>query len=212
MRRQRAAVERHHDIALSRILRLGQDPVGKALDGRSGHIALQLLDRRSIGECKLPRHDPREYDILIENGADALRGDQQHARSRERTGGVQIGLIADHGRKDEGRDGIDQGYPQLSAILFGEDLDQAIDQDMEEVGGPLTAVTTSRSPRTCSSASSSLPRRTGSGSPASPTSRPIRAGFIWPPSWISTAAKSSAGRWQIICAPHFHWRLWRWPL
>jgi len=42
----------------------------------------------------------------------------------------------------------------------------------------IRAVTSSRSPRTCSSATSSPPRRTGSGSPTSPTSRPIRAGFI----------------------------------
>jgi putative transposase len=30
----------------------------------------------------------------------------------------------------------------------------------------------------------------------SPTSRLIRAGFIWPRSWTSTAARSSAGRWR----------------
>jgi len=41
----------------------------------------------------------------------------------------------------------------------------------------------------CSSATSSPPRRTGSGSPTSPTSRLIRAGFIWPRSWTSTAAR-----------------------
>src|SRR6266480_5147882 len=69
-----------------------------------------------------------------------------------------------------------------------------------------TLVTTSRSPRTCWSATSSLPRRTGSGSPTSPTSRLIRAGSIWQRLWTSTAARSSVGRWQIICAPHFHWR------
>jgi transposase InsO family protein len=49
-------------------------------------------------------------------------------------------------------------------------------------------------------------RRTGSGSPISPTSRPIRAGSIWPPSWTCTAAGSSAGRWKIICAPNCRWR------
>jgi putative transposase len=31
----------------------------------------------------------------------------------------------------------------------------------------------------------------------------IRAGSIWPPSWICTAAGSSAGRWRIICAPTY---------
>jgi hypothetical protein len=38
-------------------------------------------------------------------------------------------------------------------------------------------------------------------------SRPIRAGSIWPPSWTSTAAGSSAGRWRIICAPTCRWQL-----
>jgi putative transposase len=36
--------------------------------------------------------------------------------------------------------------------------------------------------------------------------------FIWPRSWTFTAARSSAGRWRIICAPSYHWRPWRWPL
>jgi len=42
------------------------------------------------------------------------------------------------------------------------------------------------------------------------TSRPIRAGSIWPPSWICTAAGLSAGRWRIICVPACHWRPCGW--
>jgi hypothetical protein len=50
-----------------------------------------------------------------------------------------------------------------------------------------------------------------SGSPASPISRPVRAGSIWPPSWICTAAGSSAGRWPIICVPSCRWQPCAWP-
>src|ERR1019366_4641348 len=35
-----------------------------------------------------------------------------------------------------------------------------------------------------------LPRPTRSGWRTSPTSRPRKAGFIWPPCWTSTAARS----------------------
>jgi HTH-like domain len=56
--------------------------------------------------------------------------------------------------------------------------------------------------RICLIGTSSPPRRTGSGSPTSPTSKPIRGGSIWPPSWTCTAAGSSAGRCAIICAPN----------
>jgi putative transposase len=31
-------------------------------------------------------------------------------------------------------------------------------------------------------------------------------------SWTCTAARSSGGRWRIICAPTCRWRPWRWPL
>ena len=41
--------------------------------------------------------------------------------------------------------------------------------------------------------------RTRSGSPTSPTSRPPRAGSIWPRSWICSGARSSAGRCAITC-------------
>ena len=44
-------------------------------------------------------------------------------------------------------------------------------------------------------------RRTGCGSPRSPTSEPGRAGRTWSPSKTSTAAGSSAGAWPITCAP-----------
>ena len=37
-----------------------------------------------------------------------------------------------------------------------------------------------------------------------------RDGSIWPPSWTSTAAGSSAGPWMIICAPSCHWRRCGW--
>ena len=72
--------------------------------------------------------------------------------------------------------------------------------------GPPTAATTSRLPRTYSIGTSPPPRRTRSGSLTSPISRPIRAGSIWPPSWTCTAARSSAGRWRIICAPTCRWQ------
>ena len=47
--------------------------------------------------------------------------------------------------------------------------------------------------------------RTGSGSPISPISRPRRAGCTWRPSWIYSAARSSAGpcgdHMQVELAP-----------
>ena len=49
-------------------------------------------------------------------------------------GGVQIGLVADHGGEDEGRNRIDQRNSPFSAVLFGKDLDQAVDKDVQEVG------------------------------------------------------------------------------
>ena len=115
-------------------MRLGQDPVGKALDARPRHVALQLLDRRPIGERKFPRHDARERDVLIEDGADALRRNQQNARIGQCARGVQIGLVADHGGEDERRNRVDQGNSPFAAVLFGKDLDQAVDQDMQEIG------------------------------------------------------------------------------
>jgi putative transposase len=38
-----------------------------------------------------------------------------------------------------------------------------------------------------------------------------RVGSIWPPSWICTAAGSSAGRWRIICVPSCRWLPCAWP-
>jgi putative transposase len=43
------------------------------------------------------------------------------------------------------------------------------------------------------------------------TSRPIRAGSIWPPSWTCTAAGLSAGQWPIICVPNCRWQRCGWP-
>ena len=74
-----------------------------------------------------------------------------------------------------------------------------------------TAATICRPPPTCWSGTSRPQPRTRFGSPTSPTSRPIRAGSIWLPSWTSTAAGSSAGRWPIICAPNCRWRHCGWP-
>jgi hypothetical protein len=42
-------------------------------------------------------------------------------------------------------------------------------------------------------------------------SRPIRAGSIWPRSWISTAERSSAGQCAITCAPTCRWQPCGWP-
>ena len=68
---QRAAIKGDYDDFLGAIpASLGQDPVGKALDARPRHVALQLLDRPAIGECQLARHDAREGDVLVESLAD----------------------------------------------------------------------------------------------------------------------------------------------
>ena len=51
------------------------------------------------------------------------------------------------------------------------------------------------------SATSRQPARTSCGSPTSPMSRPRRGFSIWRSSWMSGAAGSLAGRWQITCEP-----------
>ena len=52
----------------------------------------------------------------------------------QRAGGVQIGLVADHCGKNERRNRADQGDSPFDAVLFGEDLDQTFDNNMQEVG------------------------------------------------------------------------------
>ncbi len=79
------------------------------------------------------------------------------------------------------------------------------------VCGPPTAVMTSRSPEPARPQLHRHCRRTGSGLLISPTSRPIRAGSIWPRSWISTVERSSAGQCAIICAPTCRWQPCGWP-
>ena len=66
---------------------------------------------------------------------------------------------------------------------------------------PPTAVIIWRSLLTGSHSASRLPRRTGYGSPISPTSPPARAGCIWPPYSTWRPARSSAGPCVITCAP-----------
>ena len=64
-----------------------------------------------------------------------------------------------------------------------------------------TAATICRSPRTCWRSASRHPRRTGSGWPTSPISRPAKGGCIWRPCSIWRPARSSAGPCATICVP-----------
>jgi hypothetical protein len=62
------------------------------------------------------------------------------------------------------------------------------------VGLTRDATTRNRSRRTCSTGTLSPLRRTGYGSPTSPTSRPIRDGSTWPLSWTCGDERSFAHR------------------
>ena len=55
--------------------------------------------------------------------------------------------------------------------------------------------------RTWSGGCSTPARRTGPGTPTSPTSPPGRAGCIWPRSWTAARGGWSAGPWPSIYAP-----------
>ncbi len=136
MRSQRAAIKRDDDIPLGAVLlRFSQNPVGQTLDARPGHVALQLLHRRAIGEREFPRHDAGERDVAVEYVARTrCAGISSTRESGQCAGRIEIGLVAYHGGEDEGRDGVDQGDAPFSPVLFGKDLDQSINEDMQEVG------------------------------------------------------------------------------
>jgi putative transposase len=54
-------------------------------------------------------------------------------------------------------------------------------------------------------------RRTGSGSPTSPSSTPTKAGSTSPWSWMPSRGGSWAGPWLPTCAPNWSWTPWTWP-